>query len=107
MLEQAALHTDADRLDTDDMEALLRRSGLAQVQPALPPPSAPPDAATLLRPLGKQVAELELRAIDAALKATQANKLAAARLLGISRATLYERMGSRSGSRHFSTNPDQ
>ncbi|HRN76161.1 sigma 54-interacting transcriptional regulator [Ottowia sp.] len=98
VLEQAALRTDSDRLDTDAMEALLRQSGLAQVQPALPPEPAPPDSAALLRPLGEQVAELERRAIDAALQATRGNKLAAARLLGISRATLYERMRDRTAT---------
>ena len=46
----------------------------------------------LLRPLAEQVAELERQAIAAALAATGGNKLAAARLLGISRATLYERL---------------
>ncbi|HWT18832.1 MAG TPA: helix-turn-helix domain-containing protein, partial [Variovorax sp.] len=37
-------------------------------------------------------AELERKAIAAALAATGGNKLATSRLLGISRATLYERM---------------
>ncbi len=92
VLEQAALRADSDRLDTAQIEALLRQSGLAQVQPALSPEPAPPDAAALLRPLGVQVAELEQRAIAAALRATDGNKLATARLLGISRATLYARM---------------
>ncbi|QTD46259.1 sigma-54 interaction domain-containing protein [Ottowia testudinis] len=92
VLEQAALRSDADRLDAAQMEAVLRQSGVAQVAPALPPPAPAPDASALLRPLHEQVAELEQRAIDAALKATAGNKLAAARLLGISRATLYERL---------------
>ena len=94
VLEQAALRADSDQLDTEQIEALLRQSGLAQVQPALPPQPAPPDAAALLRPLGEQVAELEQRAIAAALQATAGNKLATARLLGISRATLYARMNA-------------
>ena len=94
VLEQAALRADTDRIDADQMEAMLRQSGLAQVQPALPPEPAPPDAGALLRPLGEQVAELEQRAIAAALQATGGNKLATARLLGVSRATLYERLQS-------------
>ena len=95
VLEQAALRADSDRLDTGQMEALLRQSGLAQIQPALPPEPAPPDASALLRPLAEQVAELEQRAIAAAMQTTGGNKLAAARLLGISRATLYERLDVR------------
>ena len=54
-----------------------------------------PDAdskARYLRPLAEQVAELERKAIAAALKAHGGNKLATARQLGISRATLYERL---------------
>ena len=100
VLEQAALRADSDRLDTGQMEARLRQSGLAQIQPALPPEPAPPepappDASALLRPLAEQVAELEQRAIAAAMQTTGGNKLAAARLLGISRATLYERLDAR------------
>ena len=95
VLEQAALRADSDRLDAGQMEALLRQSGLAQIQPALPPEPAPPDASALLRPLAEQVAELEQRAIAAAMQTTGGNKLAAARLLGISRATLYERLDVR------------
>jgi DNA-binding NtrC family response regulator len=45
-----------------------------------------------LRPLAEQVAELESRAIAAAMEATGGNKLAASRMLGISRAKLYERL---------------
>ena len=48
--------------------------------------------AALLRPLDQQVAELEQRAIAAAMAATGGNKLATSRLLGISRATLYEKL---------------
>ena len=46
----------------------------------------------LLRPLSEQIAQLERRAIGAALKAHNGNKLATARQLGISRATLYQRL---------------
>jgi len=92
VLEQAALRADTGPLDAEPMAALLRQSGLSLVQPALPPEPPPQDAAALLRPLGQQVAELERRAIAAALQATDGNKLAAARLLGISRATLYGRL---------------
>ncbi|WP_291507707.1 helix-turn-helix domain-containing protein, partial [Acidovorax sp.] len=43
-------------------------------------------------PLAEQVAELERRAIAAAMKVHGGNKLATARQLGISRATLYGRL---------------
>jgi DNA-binding NtrC family response regulator len=42
--------------------------------------------------LPQAIAELECRAIREALAATGGNKLAASRLLGISRATLYEKL---------------
>jgi transcriptional regulator with PAS, ATPase and Fis domain len=45
-----------------------------------------------LKPLPQAVAELEARSIHDALEATAGNKLAASRLLGISRATLYEKL---------------
>jgi DNA-binding NtrC family response regulator len=51
-------------------------------------------APTAIKPLPLAVAELEASAIQAALRATQGNKLAAARLLGIARATLYEKLAA-------------
>jgi DNA-binding NtrC family response regulator len=57
-----------------------------------------------LRPLAEQVAEVERQAIDAALAATGGNKLAAAKLLGISRAKLYERLEGVSDFRALSEN---
>jgi len=58
-----------------------------------PPAPQPADAAGV-RPLAQAVAELEARAIRDALAATRGNKLAAARLLGIARATLYEKLAA-------------
>ena len=51
-----------------------------------------PAPAAALKPLPQAVAELEARSIHDALAATAGNKLAASRLLGISRATLYEKL---------------
>ena len=57
-----------------------------------PVAAEPPPAAGQPRPLPDQVAELERRAIAAALQATAGNKLAAARLLKISRAAFYDKL---------------
>ncbi len=110
VLEQAALRSDSLSVNAAQMEVLLRESGMATI--ALPAPTGAGQAGAqagfgvnrvgggngngaapgLLRPLDEQVAELERRAVAAALAATQGNKLAASRLLGISRATLYQRL---------------
>jgi len=84
VLEQAAMLTDNARLGAEDF---------AQVLPVAPPraePGAPPH----LRPLPQLIAELERSTIQSALAATGGNKVSAAKLLGISRATLYEKLGS-------------
>ena len=108
VLEQAALMTDASVLGAADVAAALGTAlpagpvaaALAQrVTPApldsvalpLPPTQAAPALADI-RPLADAVGELESRAILQALAATGGNKLAAARLLGIARATLYEKL---------------
>ncbi len=51
-----------------------------------------PASEARVKPLSEAVAELEGRAIREAMLATRGNKLAASRLLGISRATLYEKL---------------
>ena len=56
------------------------------------PPSLP--TAVSIKPLPQAIAELEARAIREALAATGGNKVAAARLLGIARATLYEKLAA-------------
>ena len=117
VLEQLLMRSETGQVDADLTAQVLRDAGLTVVtQPALmaqaPSPSAPsglasaqlcadrgrapaqpdPDSAVvddLLRPLWQQVAELERAAIARALQTTGGNKLAAARLLGISRAKLY------------------
>ena len=95
VLEQAAMRSDSQTIDAAQLTRILLETGL---EPAAPEPegqaltSAAPDQASLLRPLAQQVAELERRAIAAALAAHGGNKQATARQLGISRATLYARM---------------
>lgn len=97
VLEQVTMRSDSQRIDAAQLERILRETGqekIAAPDPLQPPPGAVPadDEALLLRPLAEQVAELERKAIAAAMAATGGNKLAASRLLKISRATLYERL---------------
>jgi transcriptional regulator with PAS, ATPase and Fis domain len=98
VLEQVAMRSDSRHIEVEQVEAVLREAGIekiAPVQPASHPQIAVepgPGATAALRPLADQVADLERRAIAAAMEATQGNKLAAARMLGISRATLYGRL---------------
>ena len=67
-------------------------SHIARALPVAQPAETATAAADLLRPLAQQVGEVERRAIAAAMQACHGNKLAAARMLGISRAKLYERI---------------
>ena len=92
ILEQAAMRSDAQHIPERLLEEVLRDAGIERLPPAPPPRAAAAPADDALRPLGEQVAEVERRAIQAALAATGGNKLAAARILGISRAKLYERL---------------
>ena len=94
VLEQVTMRSDSQRIDAAQLERILREAGLEQIELPATLQSAhdADEEALLLRPLAQQVAELERKAIAAALTATGGNKLATSRLLGISRATLYERM---------------
>ncbi|MGK6306666.1 sigma-54 interaction domain-containing protein [Variovorax sp. DT-64] len=99
VLEQVTMRSDSQRIDAAQLERILRETGqekIAAPDPLQPAPgtAAGDDKALLLRPLAEQVAELERKAIAAAMAATGGNKLAASRLLKISRATLYERLDS-------------
>ncbi len=95
VLEQAAMHSDTGSIGEADIAAVLSAQlGFAVRRDVAPAINAPaPDCAPDLRPLAVQVTQLEIRAIDAAMLACGANKTAAARMLGISRATLYGRLG--------------
>ncbi|PVE43552.1 sigma-54 interaction domain-containing protein [Limnohabitans planktonicus] len=98
VIEQLLLRNDSAWLDVGEVEQVLRESGISQIAPAPSPVPTPTSAdgvqATdrLLLPLSQQVQALERQAVAAALKATQGNKLAAAKLLGLSRAKLYQRL---------------
>ena len=94
VLEQATMRGESHHITAGQLEAVLREAGVEQVAPALPA-QTPRTAASALdpngavRPLAEQVAELEQRAIAAAMAATRGNKAAAAKMLGIARATFY------------------
>jgi DNA-binding NtrC family response regulator len=117
VLEQATLMTDDTQLGPHHFAAALRlvpqtapvAAGLRAPSPspapaapaapvaaeATPEPAAAPALATspaLLRPLQQQVDEVECAAIASALQATGGNRLAAARLLKMSRAALYDKL---------------
>jgi transcriptional regulator with PAS, ATPase and Fis domain len=117
VLEQAALQAEGPQIDAALVAKILRDNGItvdSQWDSFYPPP--PPFqtffvdehrplgregqtvqgvAQTPLRPLAEQIAALETRAIAEALKQTRGNKTSAAKLLGLSRATLYDRLGLR------------
>jgi transcriptional regulator with PAS, ATPase and Fis domain len=117
VLEQATLMTDAVQLEPAHFAAALRlaravvaeepapgaaaaEQGVqaappertARVEPGAAAATAAATAAAPLRPLPELVAELEQRAMAAALGATRGNRVAAARLLGISRAAFYDKL---------------
>jgi transcriptional regulator with PAS, ATPase and Fis domain len=85
VLEQAAMLTDHARLSAEDFAAVLTAA------------EAPIEErkAGSLRPLPQLIAELEQSSIASALAATGGNKVSAAKMLGISRATLYDKLAGR------------
>jgi transcriptional regulator with PAS, ATPase and Fis domain len=95
VIEQASLMTDDLVLSARHFAAVLGHEApvvAAPSQSAEATAAAPRIAG--VKSLPQAVAELEAQAIREALEATGGNKLAASRLLGISRATLYEKLAS-------------
>jgi transcriptional regulator with PAS, ATPase and Fis domain len=112
VLEQASLMSDEAQLGVADVAVAARpvsgalaglvsplpqttdlpaAAGLTAPPPAQGTPTTTPEPAPL-RPLPEMVAHLEREAIARALRLTGGNRMAAARLLQISRATLYEKL---------------
>ncbi|MDW5443169.1 sigma-54 interaction domain-containing protein [Polaromonas sp. SM01] len=94
VLEQAVMRSDSQNIGRAQFEEVLKAAGIERIapEPMAALESADAAASDPLRPLAEQVAQVEQRAIAAAMAATGGNKLAASRLLGISRAKLYERL---------------
>ena len=101
VLEQATLMTDDSLLTPHHFKGTVLGVALPGACAAPEPRATPiapeptlsvPKSAAPLKPLPQAVAELEAKSIHDALAATAGNKLAASKLLGISRATLYEKL---------------
>ncbi len=88
-LEQAAMLTDEIRLDVNDFDPVLR---VLTPSPAVRRKAGA--GANDSSPLPQRIAELERESILSALAATGGNKVSAAKMLGISRATLYEKLAA-------------
>jgi transcriptional regulator with PAS, ATPase and Fis domain len=82
VLEQAVLMHDELMLHAAQLPPLTSSAGTA----------APPRHEPGLKPLPDQLADVERAAIAAALKATGGNRVAAAKMLKMSRAALYDRL---------------
>jgi transcriptional regulator with PAS, ATPase and Fis domain len=94
VLEQSAMLTDTARLTAEDFASILPVKGGAR-------------HAAAVRSLPQLVAELERHTIQSALAATRGNKVSAAKLLGISRATLYEKLAGMSDEQSPVRIPDR
>src|SRR5690606_18121338 len=96
VLEQLSLRSDAGFIDHQAVEQVLRLAGVERIEPPLVSggPAADPAAEQerWLRPLADQLRETEQQAVRAALGHCKGNRAAAARLLGMSRASLYDKL---------------
>ncbi|HEY9094457.1 MAG TPA: sigma 54-interacting transcriptional regulator [Hydrogenophaga sp.] len=98
VLEQLALRSDVPQIGEGEVRQVLQASRAGVFQAVVPVGGALSTAATpaapvpVIRPMAERIAELEHAAIAEALAHTNGNRTAAARLLGISRASLYDRL---------------
>ena len=104
VLEQATLMTDDAALGVSHFVGLLPERAQAAAAPTPAPAQARAQGPAMpdFKPLPQAVADLETALIAQALRRTGGNKLAASKLLGISRATLYQKLPSQPG---LNTNP--
>jgi transcriptional regulator with PAS, ATPase and Fis domain len=96
VLEQAMMRSDSSVIDAAQLHSVLTDAGVpvAPAKVVAPAPGGQGQSpATPGMSLAQQVLALERQAIGDALVRTAGNKYAAAQLLGISRATLYDRIG--------------
>ncbi len=107
VLEQVALRTDDSHIGAGELAEVLKLSGLDSLAVAapevLPAALALPVDDLLAQPLAAQIAALERRAMAEALKRTGGNRSAAARLLGMSRASFYDKLEAWSDMSEFQT----
>jgi transcriptional regulator with PAS, ATPase and Fis domain len=88
VLERAlTMGEDGGLLDADAIFKVLPRSGNRPASSLVPQP---------VRPLAKTLADAEAQAIEEALVASRGNRTRAAKLLGISRSVLYEKLAKMS-----------
>lgn len=88
VLERAlTMSEDGGLLDADAMFKVLPRVGRKSASPATP---------RSVRPLARIMADAEARAIEEALLVSRGNRTRAAKLLGISRSVLYEKLAKMS-----------
>ena len=99
VIEQLLLRCESGCVDASSVESVLRESGLSQIVPARVEPAGSAlmglqhwaaDPAGERWPLAPRIRALEVQAVQDALNQTRGNKAAAAHLLGISRAKLYQ-----------------
>lgn len=94
-LEQAGMLTDNISLTAEDFASILSITPEAEGEQKKTAPATPASIPVLeIRPLPEAVAELEKNLIKAALDNAGGNKASAARMLGISRASLYQKIES-------------
>lgn len=105
VLEQAAMRSDSSRIETSMLEAVLGENDaqtgegagiylrdLRDLPQSRTVQSNTSPTLAAIKPLAEQVVFLERQAIESALASNKGNKTAAAKALGISRATLYAKL---------------